>query len=106
MNTGQRSRRNLPALMVYVGNVKEYSIEYHPKDWWLNTLIKCFIFSKTGQSNGFKSVTDFEREGLNFLEDAIELDQATLDDFIEIFSHTRMADGKRLDQIDSPYMCS
>lgn len=99
LNTGQRLRNHIPSLVVYVGDVKEYSTEYHPKDWWRNTLVKCFIFSKVGSFGRFKSLEDFQANGLDFLVDSMELSEASLENFIEIFTHHSLTNRKLLGQL-------
>lgn len=99
LNTGQRLRNHIPSLVVYMGDVKEYSTEYHPKDWWRNTLVKCFIFSKVGSFGRFKSLEDFQANGLDFLVDSMELSEASLENFIEIFTHHSLTNRKLLGQL-------
>lgn len=86
INVKKRTRDSIPSMIVYVGNVSEYSTEYHPRDWWQNTLIRCYIFCQDSQHIGFKSLECFGSGGLNFNTDARRLQDVKLDHFKEIIN--------------------
>ncbi len=47
-NHGIIDKDKLPSLIVYTGNFEGIVNDYHPRDWWLGSLVKCAVLCKDG----------------------------------------------------------
>lgn len=56
LNRKMMLKSELPLLLVYAGNLKGVTDEYHPREWWANTLVKCIVLIRDDE--GRKVVRD------------------------------------------------
>jgi hypothetical protein len=59
LNKKYRSKQKLPLILIYTG--KNAQSDYHPADWWSNSLAKCIIYAKdtdTDSPGAFLSMSE------------------------------------------------
>ncbi|MCX2431630.1 hypothetical protein [Pedobacter sp. GR22-10] len=79
LNAKKILRSEMPIFLVYAGNLKGITDEYHPKGWWANTLVRCIVMVK--DANGENVVTDV----LKMVGDVEEFNRISLP--VAVFNH-------------------